>query len=1011
MKYRSALLALAVLLTLPAGATAANTVKGSTPEVVASGRAHQGVRVARGRTIGLTLVLQPRNQSEFQQVLHDVLDPASPRFHDFLTFNEWKSRYAPTDADVAKVTGWAKANGLAPVHRFRNNLAFKIRGTAQHVEQAFDVQLHHYTEGARHFISNDRDPEIPAVAAGVLKDVQGLNTYVQVRGAGSAPALAPAGEDAAPPSDGPVVRETTTIRDGAEAHPSICCGQTAGTLELPDLQTSEAYAYAGLQHVSPCCNPDHAVGGSPKAAAIAVIGTNKIDTNDLDTFNGAYGYAAHLTQVMIDDPACCDGEMTLDIEAVGAMANSANGNALDSPHVYAYEGGGRSLSDLLDAWEEAQSADAARVATTSFGAFEDQYGGLGNPSISDFSDAINAMTAVGWSIVAAAGDHGAYDDCEGLSVNFPASNPNVVAVGGTTLSMTNNGGKPKYASEVSWTGNGCGGSDWPGSNNGGGGGGCADTEPAGFWQAIVTLPCSKRALPDIAMNSGTGVSIYWLGSWQGIAGTSAAAPEFAGFLARENAYLSHLGNVCGASFAGPCAPIGMPNAFIWLMGNAGVTANGHSAFYDITSGCNGGSQGQGYCTSAGYDLATGWGSINALQLAWGLTDAVSHGVIPEVSFSGATANQWYNADRHIDYSIRAPSPQGTFASVGIAGHTAQWDTVVADPKTHPTPGSGDAFYDGPVSTASSGFLSLATAGEGCHTAHVRAWDNAGETSDDKTFGPVCYDNEPPVVFCAPIDTFWQATDVSVNCGAVDHGPSGLLHPEDASFQLTTSVAAGTETDTAFTGSHQVCDLAGNCATAGPLGPTKVDKKAPSITITTPTATQYTVKQVVNASYACTDGGSGVAACAGPVASGSPIDTVTVGTKTFTVNAADVVANPSSKAVSYAVTYRICLKYDATKASTGRAYAFTIQLCDANNKNVSLASIAVTATGVDGIAAKAKPIGSLNPGNKFLYGPGTAPGASYLYNLDTLGLTSGAHVLNFTVQGDPIPHTVPFKLKK
>ena len=57
------------------------------------------------------------------------------------------------------------------------------------------------------------------------------------------------------------------------------------------------------------------------------------------------------------------------------------------------------------------------------------------------------------------------------------------------------------------------------------------------------------------------------------------------------------------------------------------------------------------------------------------------------------------------------------------------------------------------------------------------------------------------------------------------------------------------------------------------------------------------------------------------------------------------------------------------------------------------------------------IGSLNPGNKFLYGPGTAPGASYLYNLDTLGLSSGAHVLNFTVQGDPIPHTVPFKLKK
>jgi hypothetical protein len=75
------------------------------------------------------------------------------------------------------------------------------------------------------------------------------------------------------------------------------------------------------------------------------------------------------------------------------------------------------------------------------------------------------------------------------------------------------------------------------------------------------------------------------------------------------------------------------------------------------------------------------------------------------------------------------------------------------------------------------------------------------------------------------------------------------------------------------------------------------------------------------------------------------------------------------------------------------------------------SIKLVATGVDGIASKAKPLGMLNPNNVFLYGPGTAPGASYLYVLDTQGLANGSHVLNFTVQGDPIPHTIPFILKK
>jgi hypothetical protein len=196
-----------------------------------------------------------------------------------------------------------------------------------------------------------------------------------------------------------------------------------------------------------------------------------------------------------------------------------------------------------------------------------------------------------------------------------------------------------------------------------------------------------------------------------------------------------------------------------------------------------------------------------------------------------------------------------------------------------------------------------------------------------------------------------------------------------------------------------------------VGGNQVDKKPPSISITVPTDTQYIINQPVPANYGCTDGGSGVASCAGPVASGSPIDTSAVGTKTFTVDAADNVNNASSQSVSYAVTYNICLQYDPSKPSSGRAYAVTLQLCDYNENNVSERSIVVTATAVDGRAAKAKPLGSLNPGNTFLYGPGTAPGASYLYNLDTKGLTNGVHVLNFTVQGDPISHTAPFILKK
>ena len=167
------------------------------------------------------------------------------------------------------------------------------------------------------------------------------------------------------------------------------------------------------------------------------------------------------------------------------------------------------------------------------------------------------MTAEGWTIVAASGDHGAYDNCSGASVDFPASNPNVVAVGGTRLSVANVGGAPRFVGEAAWGGAGCAA---PGGNGGGGGGGCSAVEPAGPWQSLVpSLVCGrKRSVPDLALNSGTGSRSTGSGKWKAIGGTSIAAPVFAGFMARVNAYLLSLGNVCGPAAAAPCSPYGGP---------------------------------------------------------------------------------------------------------------------------------------------------------------------------------------------------------------------------------------------------------------------------------------------------------------------------------------------------------------------------------------------------------------------------------------------------------------------
>ena len=114
----------------------------------------------------------------------------------------------------------------------------------------------------------------------------------------------------------------------------------------------------------------------------------------------------------------------------------------------------------------------------------------------------------------------------------------------------------------------------------------------------------------------------------------------------------------------------------------------------------------------------------------------------------------------------------------------------------------------------------------------------------------------PHVVCAARDSDWHPDDVTVPCTAEDGG-SGLARPEDASFELRTSVPAGTETASAATDTRQVCDGAGNCVTAGPITRLKVDRRAPDPICAAPTVAW----SAADAAIVCTprDAGSGLAA--------------------------------------------------------------------------------------------------------------------------------------------------------
>jgi VCBS repeat protein len=235
---------------------------------------------------------------------------------------------------------------------------------------------------------------------------------------------------------------------------------------------------------------------------------------------------------------------------------------------------------------------------------------------------------------------------------------------------------------------------------------------------------------------------------------------------------------------------------------------------------------------------------------------------------------------------------------------------------------------------------LSTEGTAVSSTAQTVTDAAGNISSASNVVTVKIDKTAPSVACAAPDGLWHATDVSLGCTAVD-ALSGLASTGDTNFQLSTSVPAGTETANAATGNHTVADAVGNTTTAGPLGGNKVDKKAPSITLSQPTAATYQLNQAVAASYSCSDGGSGAATCAGPVSNGAALDTSTAGTRTFTVTATDNVGNTSSQGVSYTVTYRfsgflqpVDNPNTVNTGKAGRTYPIKFQLTDASGAFVS-----------------------------------------------------------------------------
>ena len=745
-------LALLACLAALVGSMAAQqtvTVSGVPPAIESGKATLLGHYSNPQQMLRLAITLQPPHPAEEEEFLRQLADPASPNFHQYLTQDEWAERFAPSVKDEQGVVTWAQSQGLSITQRYPNRLVIDVEARVGTIEKAFAVNINSYQMGEETYFSNDRDPAIPAALGGVIHSVMGLNNIQAMH--------TPFPKKPAPvylPGPSSVLGEHIEADgDRSKLDAAMAAGDkkakqfySFGAYDPSDIYSSFAYNYIALEGLGHCCNPLKNPGNSPATSSIAIAIGGDFLSSDMTAFATHYGLAYNVQKILLYGAGMCtnyencDPEATLDTEWSTAMANSF-GSSSTTAKVYVYEGPAYSSVSLLDTIQKAASDNKARVLNMSWGESEED---TGNYYLQDFHNVFDGMIAQGWTLVAASGDGGATADCRTTSVSSPASDSDVTAVGGTTLSALNGG----YQSEVGWTG-GPGGCS---TNDGGSGGGCSTYFKTSY-QGAGACSGGYRSVPDIALNAdayNTPQTLFYVGNWYDVGGTSIAAPEMTGFFAQENAYLLYVGNIvgttCGPNNNAGCSPLGQAAGYIYNEGLHSFAP--HNPFYDITSGCNNNDITKKdnlkyFCAGAGFDRVTGWGSANMFQLAWTINFYLAgDGEGPGLTISGPPVHHWYNADQMVSWTMSDRTSNG-HRPIGSAGASMVWDADPGDPSHEAHPGSGSSYYGLGVYGTQGSQGGLANLSQGCHTAYVRGWDNGGNSALS-TYGPLCFDNIPPV---------------------------------------------------------------------------------------------------------------------------------------------------------------------------------------------------------------------------------------------------------------------------
>ena len=500
---------------------------------------------------------------------------------------EMAAKYYPLQTDYQALVDWLKSSGLTITKTDPCGLGIFVSGSADLIRNTFQAHMAQVRVHGETYTAALTAPSLPAALAAPVLGINGLQPYIQPH---------------------------KHLRQAAlQAQPDI--GNAPPYLPSEILT---AYNANGL-----------GLSGAGQTIGIVIDGFPA--TSDLTQFWTRAGVSQTLNnvafiQVVGGALPAPSGEETLDTEWSSGIASGAKVRvyavrSLTFTHIN--QGYQAILNDL-------PNQPTLHQVSCSFGAPESN---VASSELQTQDQYFTSMVAGGVNVFISTGDDG-YDPNGTIQVESPASDPNVMGCGGTSLSL--NAATGAVRSESGWSGSGGGSSTY-------------FSRPA--WQTGAGVPAgTMRLLPDVAApaDPNTGALVVLGGTSQEFGGTSWSAPTWAGFCALLNQARANIG----------LQPLR-------LLGPQIYPLIGTGNFRDITTGNN------GYAAGPGFDLCTGIGVPNLAALAPTLAPPPFPPVITSATTTSGTVGQT------LSYSITATHSPTSYNATGLpSGLTVNTTTGV-----------------------------------------------------------------------------------------------------------------------------------------------------------------------------------------------------------------------------------------------------------------------------------------------------------------------------------------------